>query len=70
MAGLDPCLGVDCELPHRLQQAVNIRVSDSTGDFVLRNVAFDPATIEVRRYRDESRVCLFQHRKCMEVRPS
>ena len=62
--------GVDCELPHRLQQAVSIRVSDSSGDFVLRNVAFDPATIEVSRYRHESRVGRFQRHKRMEVHPS
>ena len=70
MLGLDPCLGVDCELPDRLQQAVGIRVSDSSGDFVLLNVAFDPATIEVCRYRDESRIGYFQRRKRMVVRPS
>jgi hypothetical protein len=70
MAALDPGLGVDCELPNRLQQAVGIRVSESSGDFVLRYVTLDPATIELCRYRDESRVCRFQRRKCMEVRPS
>lgn len=69
MVRLDPCLGIDCELPHRLQQAVSIRISDSSGDFILGNVAFDPATIEIRRYRDESRVGRFQRRKRMEVRP-
>jgi hypothetical protein len=70
MAGLDPCLSVDCELLHRLQQAVSIRVGDSSGDFVLRNVAFDPATIEVRRYRDESRVGGFQCRKRRKCAPA
>lgn len=70
MMGLDPRLDIDRKILNRLQQAVRIRVGDASSDFVLRNVAFDPAAIKVHRYRHEGCVRRFQRRKRMVVRPA
>lgn len=65
----DPRFCVHRELLNRLQQAVRIRVGDTSSDFVLRDITLDPAAIKVYRYRDEGCVRRFQRCKRMVVRP-